>query len=400
MKVLMVHNYYGSAAPSGENEVFEAEINLLRQHGNKVYEFTRHSDEIRSKGHWGTLKGAISTPWNQFSCNAMRKAVIERGPDVVHVHNTFPLLSPSVFYSIEKPVARVLTLHNYRLFCPAGIPMRKGTVCTKCLDTRSSWPSIKYGCYRNSRVATLPIALSISLHRMLRTWVNKVDAFIALSEFQQELMVKSGLPEKKVYVKPNFYPGTPPVKPWQDRKPYVVFVGRLSKEKGVVTLLQAWRKWGTKAPELRLVGDGGLRSELERLARNLPVRFLGQVTSSEAQEQIACSRLLILPSEWFEGFPMVIREAFALGTPAAVSSIGPLPAIVKNGKSGIVFNPSDSDSLRYVVERAWQNPEMLERLGKRARIEYEENYNDKTNYKILSDIYRKALSFSKTKISK
>ena len=159
MKVLLVHNFYGSAAPSGENQVFEAEKALLQSRGHEGAEFARHSDEIRGQGVWGTVRGAAATPWNLRSAQAIRQAVARFLPDVVHVHNTFPLISPSIFHALAgKGVARVLTLHNYRLFCPAAIPMRAGKVCTDCLDQRSVLPAFQHGCYRDSRLATLPLA--------------------------------------------------------------------------------------------------------------------------------------------------------------------------------------------------------------------------------------------------
>jgi glycosyltransferase involved in cell wall biosynthesis len=395
MRILLAHNFYGSSAPSGESHVYETERALLLSRGHEVAEFTRHSDEIRRQGGWGAIKGAAATPWNPWAARAIRDTVRHFRPDVVHVHNTFPLLSPAIFHALAGTgVARVLTMHNYRLFCPAAIPMRAGQVCTECLDSRSSWPALRHGCYRGSRLATLPLATSVSMHRRLGTWTKQVDAFIALSDFQRRLMTDSSLPLAKVHVKPNFYPGLPPVLPWQTRAPYVVFAGRLTSEKGVASLLRAWQAWGAAAPELRLVGDGELRPELERMAKGLPVRFIGQISSMEAQAQIAGARLLVLPSVCFEGFPMVVREAFAFGTPAAVSRIGPLPSIVQHGTSGVVFEPGDSDSLLRVVRAAWETPGLLERLGQGARAEFETKYTEDANYTTLMEIYQQAISVS------
>lgn len=394
MKVLLVHNFYGSSAPSGENQVYEAERALLHAHGHEVLEFTRHSDEIREQGLLGMVKGALSTPWNPFAARALNRVLDDFCPDVMHVHNTFPLISPAVFHAAGGRVAMVITLHNYRLFCAAGIPMRAGNVCTDCLDTRSSQSALRHGCYRNSRAATLPLALSVGLHRRLGTWENHVSAFIALSDFQRELMINTGLPAHKVYVKPNFYPGSPSVVPWEARAPYVVFAGRLSPEKGVIHLLRAWQSWGANAPELRLVGEGDLRPELERLAVNLPVRFLGQVDSEEARRQIAGARLLVLPSICFEGFPMVVREAFAFGTPVAVSNLGPLPSIVRHGVSGVVFESSNPEPLLSEVRQAWDTPGLLEQLGNGARAEFEGQYTEEANYASLMDIYERAMSTS------
>ena len=396
MKILLVHNFYGSAAPSGENMVFEAEKSLLQKNGHDVAVFTRHSDEIRNNGFAGMLRGAIATPWNFKMAIAIKKAIADFSPDVIHAHNTFPLISPSIFYAIGKKVARVLTLHNYRLFCPAAIPLRNGKVCIECIENKTVWPSIRYGCYRNSRLATLPLAVSVALHRMLGTWTKHVDAFITLSDFQRTLMASAGLPDERIYVKPNFYPGNPSVVPWAQRGNCVVFVGRLSAEKGVNSLLRAWRLWGIEAPALKLVGAGELRTELEKKASGLPVQFIGQVGSSEAQAHIADARLLVLPSECFEGFPMVIREAFAFGTPVAVSNIGPLPSIVQHGKDGVVFEPENPQSLLNTVRTAWVTPSLLEELGAGARAEFESKYTEDVNYKILMDIYKKAIASKKS----
>ena len=397
MKILLAHNYYGSTAPSGENQVFEAERALLWQRGHRVREFVRHSDEIRGQGAWGAVKGAFAVPWNPWSVIDIRRAVDAFQPDVVHVHNTFPLLSPAIFPAIGSRAARVLTLHNYRLFCPAAIPMRAGQVCTECLNRRSSWPALRYGCYRESRWATLPLAFSVGLRRMLGTWTRHVDAFIALTDFQRDRMIAAGLPAELVHVKPNFYPGNPIPAPWADRRPSVVFAGRLTAEKGVMALVRAWLLWGAAAPELRMVGDGELRGDLERLAATAPetpIRFLGQLTSEAAQAEIAHARLLVLPSEWFEGFPMVLREAFAFGTPAAVSAIGPLPSIVQSGSSGVVFAPANPESLFREVRAAWETPGLLERLGQGARQAFEARYTEDANYQRLITIYQQAITVS------
>jgi len=395
VKILLTHSLYSSKTPSGENQVFTDEHSLLKNNNHTLDIFTRRSDVIYSKGNTGVIQAALGTPWNPCMSKAIRERVKTFKPDIVHVHNTFPLISPSIFSAIGKRAARVLTLHNYRLYCPAAIPMRDGRVCTQCLDKRSPIPSLIHGCYRGSRIATLPLAVSVGLHRALGTWTKEVDAFICLSEFQRNLMIEAGLPAEKVHVKPNFYPGNPVVIPWVERKPCVVFAGRLTAEKGVVSLLRAWQLWGEAAPELRLVGDGDLRPELEKMAKGLPVTFLGQVNAKEAQREIASASLQVLPSESFEGFPMVVREAFAFGTPAAVSNLGPLPTIVEHMKSGITFEPANPASLLQEIRAAWETPGLLEHLGHGARKEFEAKYTEEANYTMLMDIYQKAIEVSK-----
>ena len=396
MRILLVHNFYGSSAPSGENQVFATEQKLLLLHGHEVVEFTRHSDEIRSAGVMGIFTGGLSTPYNPFMARAIKKKFEEFKPDVVHVHNTFPLISPSIFSAIGHSAARVLTLHNYRLLCPAAIPMRDGKVCTDCLDLSTAWPSLRHGCYRNSRLATLPLAINVALHRALGTWQHEVDAFIALTEFQRTTMVAAGLPGDKIHVKPNYFPGNPIVVPWPERGTYAVFAGRLSEEKCVAALVKAWMSWGPDAPELRMIGDGPLRGELEKVATGTAIHFLGQLPAAETIRQIAKAHLLLLPSECFETFGLTIVEAFAVGTPAAVSNIGPLPSIVNQGINGVVFEAANPQSLLTTVRNAWQTPGMLEQLGVGARKSFETLYTEDINYTCLIDIYRTAIERNTT----
>lgn len=393
MKVLLVHNLYGSGAPSGENQVFRSERDLLRRRGHEVLEFTRESDEIRAKGWLGTLQGALSTPWNPFSVRRIGSIVAEFRPDVMHVHNTFPLLSPGIFRGVRGRVARVLTLHNYRIFCAAATVARGRDVCTLCLDRRSSLPAVRFGCYRNSRLATIPLATSIALHRALGTWKADVDAYIALTEFQKERLVDAGLPSKRVFVKPNFYPGDPRVTPWASREECAVYAGRLAPEKGIDTLVRAWQLWGDDAPALKVVGDGPLRSQIEKLSGtpHPRVRVFGPMSPADTQRTIATAKLLIVPSLWFEGFPMVLQEALAFGTPVAVSNIGALPAIADNGQAGTVFRAGDEDDMLRAIRKLWESPGLLESCAHRARDLFVRHYNEDVNYRAMMTIYRQAL---------
>ena len=395
MYILLCHNFYGSTAPSGENTVFLAERDLLRQNGHQVLQFVRHSDDIRDSGVAGLIRGACSTPWNPFSKYKLRRFLQTEKPDILHVHNTFPLLSPSIFHAAHGlNTAVVFTLHNYRVFCAAGIPMRNSMPCTECLDKRSVSPALKYGCYRNSRVVTVPMALMIALHRQLGTWQKHVDAFICLTEFQKSKMVGAGLPEDRIYVKPHFYADPPSALPWPDREPKVVFIGRLGMEKGIHILIDAWKQWGEKAPMLEIIGDGPERYALEKQAdENNPagnIRFMGQLPYEETQKILARACLLILPSLWFEGFPMVIREAFALGVPVAASRLGSMPDIVTDEENGVLFAPGDAKDLFEKVSSVWQKPGSLAVMGKNARKAFEERYTAERNYEMLMEIYRRA----------
>ena len=397
MKILLVHNYYGSTAPSGENQVVDAERALLRERGHEVLDFNRYSDEVRGQGGWGILKGALATPYNPFVVSAVRRAVQHFDPDVVHVHNTFPLISPAVFHAAGPRATRILTLHNYRLFCAAAIPLRQGKACTLCLAEHSIWPALRYGCYRGSRLATLPLATSIGLHRLLDTWHRHVDGFIALTDFQRDRMIEAGLPSHKVFLKPHFYDKPPLPLPWSQRKGDVVFVGRLSEEKGLRFLLDAWIAWGKEAPRLELIGQGPERELWENRVREAGMEshvvFTGQLPFDQVQVRIAQARLLVLPSICFEGFPMVIREAFALGVPVAASRLGSMQSLIESGYNGNLFEPGDSGSLLQAVRELWNNTSQLAAMGNQARMTFENRYTSYSNYEQLMAIYTLADQF-------
>ncbi len=402
MKILLVHNFYGSAAPSGENNVYLAERTLLKDHGHEILEYTRESDELRDKGIIGDIKGALSTPWNPFSVRVLKRLSNIEKPDILHVHNTFPLLSPAIFRAARNSkTATVLTLHNYRIFCAGAIPLRDGLPCTECIDKQSIIPALRYGCYRQSRIATAPLAIMIWLHRMIGTWHKDVDAYIALTEFQKNKMIEGGLQSDKIFVKPHFYLDPPQPIPWEGRDPRIVFIGRLSNEKGVHVLIDAWKKWSTEAPMLDIIGDGPDRSFLERESGGLDntgkIRFNGQLPFEETQKMLSRSRLLILPSLSFEGFPMVIMEAFSLGIPVAASRLGSIPCIVNDEVNGRLFIPGDPDDLYRVVRGLWTEQEKLSRMAAAARSEFEEKYTSEKNYERLMEIYEVAILARKKK---
>ncbi len=404
MKVILAHNYYGSSAPSGENMVFEAEAQLLRQRGHTVIELIRHSDEIRSQGAWGSIRGAFSTPWNPFSKREAERLIRRVAPDIFHVHNSFPLFSPSVFYAARTSgTAKVLTLHNFRTYCAAGIPMRGEKPCTDCMDNRSVRPALRHRCYRGSLAATLPIAAMIWLHRRLKTWELQIDAFIALTEFQKNILCGTGLPRERVFVKPNFYPNPPEPLPWNEREAKVIFIGRLGTEKGCHILIEAWRRWGPEAPRLEVIGDGPERLRLEEFAAGTGlserVAFRGQLSLEEVQESLGRARLLVFPSLWFEGFPMVILEAFALGVPVAASRLGSMPCLIDEAVSGTLFEAGNADELLHKVKKAWEVPQRLGAWGAAARREFERKFTAEANYQLLIQIYEAAIEHKKKKLS-
>lgn len=390
MKILIVHNYYGSEAPSGENIVVEKEKELLIERGHKVNLYSKKSDTVRGKGLFTHILLALSLPFNIRSYFEFKKIIKEICPDVVHVHNTFPLISPSIFLALKK-IPTVMTLHNYRLFCPKALPYRDGNVCTKCIDKKSVIPALIHRCYRNSFFATIPLAVKIVLGRFFRFWLSNVNIFIALTEFQKLQIIKGGIPDKQVIVKPNFYSNNGSYLPFDARVNDVIFIGRIKDEKGIRDLIKAWILWGKDAPELLIVGDGTDLNELKKMCLgNEKIKFLGRLKPEQIVFYLNQSKLLILPSVWFEGFPMTLIEAFAYGVPVAVSNIGSLPSIVHSAE-GVLFEPNNSRSLLKEVREIWSDVNQLEKMSKQSYKTFKSYYSKDQGYQNLIDIYKEVI---------
>jgi glycosyltransferase involved in cell wall biosynthesis len=402
MRILIVNNFYGSSAPSGENRAVIEECDALRAAGHDVIEFFTHSDSVRDRGILPVIRAGFSVPWNSFQLRAVRNLIFRCEPDVMHVHNVFPLLSPAIFWAAANTrTAVVNTLHNYRTVCPAAMPLRNTVVCTECIETKSTAPALRHGCYRNSRLATIPLAASVTLHRRLHTYIRHVDAFIALTEFQRSLLIQGGLPEKQIYVKPNSYAGSPAFVPWEEREDKVVFLGRISAEKGVDTLIKAWVEWDV-APRLEIIGGG---PDLERLRRLLPahrvaqIEFVGQRSPDEARALLSKAKLIIVPSTWFEGFPLVLCEAFAFGVPIVASRFGTFEELVASCGAGWLFNPGDAADLLARVVALWRDQISLRQASDGARREFENKYNRERNINTLHDIYSRAIETRRTRLN-
>lgn len=391
MRILLIHNYYGSSAPSGENKVFEAEKAMLEKHGHAVAVYTRHSDEIRNGNAiarlWGKVKGALCTVGNPFAARAVAKLCREFKPDVVHFHNTFPLISPLTVRAASKYAPVVMTLHNYRTACAAGVPTRDGKVCSLCLDKKCVLDGVKHRCYRGSLFATLPLAINITLYRKwLSRWVGR---FLVFSEFQRGRMVKYGLSYERISMKPNFIAAKDCEEKDRARLNQILYVGRLSPEKGIPTLIKAWHLIGTSLKcKLILVGDGDFRAGYEAMAAGLGVDFVGKQPNEVVRSMIAESKAVILPSECWEGMPITVLESFAEGTPCIVSNLGALPEMVKSGELGEVFEAGNPDSLAVAVNRLLLRPD-YSKVCIAVRNEAMTKYSEEANYKRLMEIYGK-----------
>jgi glycosyltransferase involved in cell wall biosynthesis len=390
MKVLALHNQY--AEPGGEDLAVASEEQLLVSEGHTVLPYCRNNAEIERFTFVQKVFLPGTTIWSNKSFAVVRQFVRDHHPDVAHFHNTFPLISPAAYSACRSAgVPVVQTLHNYRLLCPAATFLRDGKPCECCMQKRFAWPGVRYACYRGSRTATGTVAAMLAVHRFLGTWTERVDLYIALSDFARGKFIAGGLPAAKIAVKPNFVHPDPGAD--RDVSDYALFVGRLSQEKGLRTLLAAWKQVGNKIP-LLVAGDGPLRPELEALVQQLGllgVRFLGHLDRQAVFAAMKRARFLVVPSECYENFPMTVVEAYACGTPTIAAGIGALKEIVADQRTGIHFAPGNVEDLACKAEWAWTHPREMEAIGQAGRAEFVAKYTADRNYRMLMDIYKRAI---------
>lgn len=383
MRIMVVHNRYQQAG--GEDAVYAAEVALLRDAGHEVVPLLFDNHEIG--GALGTARAALLTPYNPLSRRWVGRAIDEHAPDLVHVHNWFPLASPSIFDACAaRGVPVVWTLHNFRVTCVNGLLFRDGRVCEDCLG-RAPLPGVRHRCYRGSLAGSAMVAATDMLHSALGTWGRKVDRLIALNDFARDKFIEAGLPPERLVVKPNFLPDPgPPSIPTAERRG-ALFIGRLSPEKGVDVLLQAWRSLDMP---LTIVGAGPEEARLRAIA-SPGIAFAGHLAPAEVAERLRRAALLVVPSLWYENFPMVIVEAFAHGVPAIVSSGGALARIVTDGEDGWCFEMGNAGDLQRVAERVAAAPVLLAAASAAARRRYERTLSPEINLRRLEMIYETAI---------
>ena len=385
MKILVAHNYYQQ--PGGEDQVVRDETGLLEAHGHRVLRYTMHNDTIAGMN---PVALAASTVWNQSVYRELRTHLRRERPWVAHFHNTFPLISPAAHHAAKaEGIPVVQTLHNYRLFCPNGLFFRRGRVCEDCLGRAVPWPGVLHACYRQSRTASGVTATMLTAHRGLDTWNRMVDVYVALTEFARQKFIQGGLPADRIVVKPNFVDPQPNV--GEHRGGYALFVGRLSPEKGIATLLRAWERLGEKIP-LKITGDGPLASAVAEAELRLPrVEWLKWRSRDEIDALMREAAVLVFPSECYEGgLPKTIIEAFAVGLPVVTTDLGAMSRLVTHGRTGLHYRPSDADNLAATMDGAWTHPQQLGELGREARREYERKYTAERNYQMLMETYELA----------
>lgn len=369
--------------------MFENERALLEGLGHQIVTYERRNDDILDSSRFAHLAAGVQAVWSRRTHRDMVALLQRERPDIAHFHNTFPLVSPSGYAACRRcGVPVVQTLHNYRLICPNALLVRDGRPCERCVGRTFPWPAIRFSCYRGSAAASSAVAAMLAVNRVREVYRSLVHRYIALTRFAAGLMQAGGLPPERIVVKPNFLPETPP-SPNGGPRDGAVFVGRLSPEKGLWTLLEAWEILGSDATALEVIGDGPLLRPLRACAadRGLPVTFLGARPRQEVLRRVRNARVQVVPSLWYEGFPMVVLEAYASGTPVIASRIGGLEEIVQHGRTGLLFEAGLPERLAACVQEALRGGRDRE-LGRAAFERFGAEYSAQRNGTLLSGIYR------------
>jgi glycosyltransferase involved in cell wall biosynthesis len=368
--------------------VFDRESRLLREHGIDVIEYTRSNDEFTAMN---PLQAAAAVIWNHRVYREIRQLIRQRQPDVMHCTNLFPLLSPAVYRAARaEGLPVVQSVHNFRpAGCINGLFLREGQVCENCLGRSIPLPGIRHRCYRSSLAASTAVAASFAVHHFGNTKARCVDRWIALTEFAKDKLAEAGIDAKKIVVKPNFLNPVPAVGTGQGG--YAAFVGRLSPEKGIETLLEAWKRIENPFP-LKILGTGPLEATVRQSAEQLPqVSCLGSASGEQVLETLRDAAFLVFPSILYENFPLSILEAYACGTPVIASRIGNMRTLVTDGLTGYHFAPGDPKALAETVQRALANPEDLARMRIAARERFEQLGDPERNFQQLLSIYCDAI---------
>ncbi len=383
MRVLQVHNTYQQRG--GEDAVVRAEYELLQRFGHEVEQYIVSNDAI---GGWrDALRVGLTTHYSPSSRKAVKDAIQQFRPDVVHVHNFFPLITPSVYDACdESGVAVVQTLHNYRPICPGAQLMRDGQICELCVN-QSPYRYVAHRCYRDSLSGTLVSAHMVATHRRRKTWSTRVDRFIALTGFARAKYVEAGFPAERIEVKPNFLD--------QSTAPDLssvgegaLFVGRISEEKGIETLFQAFKSLDTP---LRVAGDGPMMAWAKANASD-NITLLGALDADGVAREMARAAFLVFPSEWYEGFPMTLVESFAAGLPVIASRLGSMAEIIRDGETGLLFAPGDAKDLSAKVTSLRETPDLRRKMRSAGRSLFLSRYTGEVNHEELLHIYEKAIA--------
>ncbi len=382
MKLLLCHNYYRYRG--GEDLSFEADVAMLRENGHEVVTYTVDNHDLEDgESRLKTAKRAI---WNSSTAKEVQAILAQERPDLMHCNNLFPQISPSIYQPARKAgIPIVAALRNYRHFCANSFFYRDGQVCTKCLGRCCAYAAIRHKCYRDSRLASGVVAAMQLAHRGLGSRRNAVDAYFTPSQFARSTYISGGFKAEQIHVKTNYIHPDPG--PGVGNGDFVLFVGRLSQEKGIDTLIDAWHRHQIQVP-LRIVGEGPLRSRVEQFAsENSQVRYLGEKEPAEVLDLMGQAKALLIPSLWYETFGRTIAESFSKGTPVIASDLGAMAELVDHGRTGYRFRSGDTEDLSNQLQRLMEQAD-YSTLRVAAREEYLKRFTQQVSYQQLLQIYK------------
>ncbi len=389
-RVLQVYNEYRRYG--GEDVVVHLEAEMLRRRGHEVELLRVSTKELDQAGPLRLAAAGFGTVWSLRGYAAMKKAIASFTPDLIHVHNEFPLLSPSIFWACHRAAVPVVhTMHNYRFACANAVLMRHDRPCEDCVG-RFAWPALRHRCFGSSLPRTAAVAARNLVHHGLGTYAKKVHAYIVLTDFAKKLLVRAGLPEKRVFVKPNFQ--RVEERPILPRAPRVVFAGWMYRFKGLHLLIQAWRNISPAGYQLLIVGEGPECDALKQsCTQDAGIVWCGPCSREKVMELVSASRYAVMPSLVYENFSMSVLEALSAGTPVIVPDHGSFPQIVSNGGEGLHFSAGDADSLENTLRAALAAPDSVwTQWSVSARNKFLREYAEPTNYAQLMAIYEKAFA--------
>lgn len=379
--ILLVHNYY--QIPGGEDTVVKNEKEMLEKHGYNVVLYSRNNSELKDMNKIQKLLLPFSTIFNIKTYLDINKIIKKDNINIVHVHNTLNLISASVYYAARRcNVPVIQTIHNFRLLCPGATFYREQHICEDCV-VHGLWCAVKHNCYRGSKLQTLACVISTKIHRLMGIY-GKIN-YICLTEFNRKKLLQfKQIKEERVFVKPNYVNSSRHTLTEKKNNQFI-YVGRLDKLKGIEVVFEAWNQMGDDAPKLVVCGTGPMENWCKEYIQNrkINIELKGFIPNDEAINYISNSAALILPTQWYEGFPMTIVEAFSVGTAVICSDLGNAGSIVEEGITGYKFEAKSVEGLVAAIDRFEKKPIPSSNIKKI----YEEKYSENINYEILKNIY-------------
>lgn len=389
LRVLQLHNHHASLG--GAMEVLSHERDLLVAAGHRVEQFT-----LPPTGELGlgALQAGAKAVWNRQAARETTRRVASFRPDVVHVHTPFPLMSPAVFRAAKRAgVPTVVTLHSFRFACVAATCHRDGHICEDCVGRRVKWPAVAHRCYHDSALGSGALALSLLTHRALGTFHHDVDRYLALTGFARDLMIRDGYPAEKIVVKPNSVPDTSEVGRPDPGSPYFFFAGRLIDVKGVRTLLDAWQRVTAGRVRLVIAGDGELRNLVRAAAAgDERIEWRGWLDEPSVTRLMSGALATVVPSEWYEGLPLVILRSLSVGTPVLASDLENISKELLEDGAGWAFRTGLPADLARAMDAMASQPETLSGMRQRARASFDARYSPAVDTLRLEALYRSLLS--------